>query len=132
MNHRVHLLALAVASGMVAALVAIVAANGFRDFGSALWLFDAATVAALGYVLTILVVRAVSRKAGAWKRASLFGAVAGGVLGLLAFVRLAALNASGVSVAVVLASALGVALGLAAVEGLRWVLGDTTSSSRAV
>ena len=107
------------------------AANGFRDFGSSLWLFDLATVAVLAYSLTVLASRAASFEDGLWKRAAAFAATSGVVLSLLAFVRFADLNVSGVAVAVVLSGSLGAALGLAAVEGLRWVQG-VAPASRAV
>ena len=133
MSHRTrrHLRATVLASVAVLSLSAIVAANGFRDFGSSLWLFDLATVAVLAYSLTVLASRAASFEDGLWKRAAAFAATSGVVLSLLAFVRFADLNVSGVAVAVVLSGALGAALGLAAVEGLRWAQG-VAPASRAV
>ena len=127
-----HALAAAVALGSAAALTAVVAASGFRDFGSAFWLINVASVAALAYALTVLAARAVAREPGVWKRASAFGAAAGGVLAMLAFVRVAELSAAGVGVAVVLTGALGAALGLAATEGVRWVQGSSRPAGRAV
>ncbi len=129
---RRHALSTALGLGAVAALTAVVSTNGFSDFGSAFWVREAALVGALGYVLALLGQRALSGTTGVWRRASAFGALAGALVVALAFARLADLNAAGVAVALVLTSSLGAALGLAAVEGLRWVRGGSPSAGGAV
>ena len=129
---RRHAVAAAVALGSVAALAALVAASGFRDFGSAFWVLNAASVAAVGYALTVLAARVLVSEPGVWKRASAFGSATGGAVAVLAFVRVAELSAAGVGAAVVLTGALGATLGLAAVEGLRWVRGGGRPGVRAV
>ena len=125
MSHHRHALAGSLAICAVAALAAVVAANGFGDFGSAFWLLNASQVGVLVYALVLLAARALAREHGVWKRASAFGAASGGVVAALAFARLADLNTSGVAVALALTGALGVTLGLATVEGLRWVRGGS-------
>ena len=126
---RTHAIAVAASAGSVAALTGVVALNGYRDFGSPFWFLNAAQVGVLGYGLTLLVSRAVARENGFWKRASAFGAAAGSVLAVLAFARLADLSTSGILVALALTGALGGLLGLAAVEGLRWVQGDSATGT---
>lgn len=120
---RRHAIAAAVAVGSVAALTALVAASGFRDFGSAFWILNAASIAAVGYALSILAARALDREPGVWKRASAFATAIGGLVAVLAFVRVVELSVAGVRAAVILTGALGATLGMAAVEGLRWVRG---------
>ena len=131
MNAHRHAVSALVGLGAVAALAAVVSANGFTDFGSAFWVREAASVGALGYVLALLVLRALGSASGVWRRASAFGGVVGAVVTVLAFARLADLNTSGVAVALTLLGALGVTLGLAAVEGLRWVRGAPSAGGAA-
>lgn len=127
MSLRRHALAAVAAASAVGVLTFVVAANGYRDFDSAFWLLNALSVGTLGYLFAWLVGRTLAREDGMCKRASVFAAVSGAVVAVLAFGRTADLNTSGVAVALVLASVLGMALGLASVEGLRWVKGASTS-----
>lgn len=118
---RRHLYALGAALGAVALLTAVVVANGYRDLGSPFWALNALSVGAVVYALVVLARRAAALRDGVQQRVAVLGALAGGVLVPLAFVRPSALSALGVAMAVVLTAALGVTLGLAAAEGLRRV-----------
>ena len=124
MNVPRHAVSVLIGLGAVAALAAVVSANGFADFRSAFWVREAASVGALA----LLVLRALGSERGVWRRASVLGAVVGAVAAVLTFARLADLTTSGVAVALTLLAALGVTLGLATVEGLRWVRGDAPSA----
>ena len=130
---RRHAISTAVGLGIISALTAVAAANGFDDFVSVFWIREAAIVGAVGYTLALFIQRALDNQAGVWRRASAFGAVAGVVVVVLALSpQLSYLNGSGVAMALVLVSMLGATLGLAALEGVRWVRGEQRSANGAV
>ena len=130
---RRHALSTVVGLGAVAALTAAVAVHGFDDFASVFWVREAATVGAVAYVFALLVQRALANPVGAWRRASTFGAAAGALVVVLALApRLAYLDTAGLRIALVLTSTLGATLGLAAVEGVRWVRAEALSTDGAM
>jgi len=131
-SHR-HAISAAVGLGVVAALAAVAAANGFNDFASVFWIREATIVGPVGYTLALLIQRAHGTEAGVWRRASVFGAVAGVVVVVLALSsQLSYLNGAGVVLALALSSMLGATLGLGAVEGIRWVRGESSSANGAL
>lgn len=88
---------------------------------SAPWIYEAVSIGAFFFALITLSHRAITVAHKGWKRASLVASAVGVLMVEVLFFNQTGLNASGEVIAFVILMGWGILVGLAFVEGLRWV-----------